>query len=501
MSHAGQGDQYRDLRKIFSDHRCARNGRCLAAIYTRISEDREGLELGVARQKADCSAHAEALGVPVARTFTDDDISASTRTNKPRPDFDLMIEGIRTGQWCVIISYSNSRITRRPLELEDLIKLYETTGVLISTVRSGRDDLSTADGRMTARIKAAVDAAESERTAERVKRAAKQRREAGLLHGGARTFGYVHPTEENRYGYCQVLDRRAAKAALDAAKMILDERATLTDIQREWNKRGITTVHGKPWLHPGDIGRTLTAPRLAGLVAHQGAVVGKGTWTAIFDEATHYALVDKLQPKRDHKGKTSRRYLLPGFIYCICGTPMVAQVSNCPRPSNRYICVRARGGCGKVSRNRPWTETMVKAYVEGRIGVEFEAEDAVINSPDAGLEAEISDLEAEIARLRDAYDAGVFTLEEISEKVIPKRAHIKQLTAELHKATQQVRQVNLGADRLLELWRSSDLSTLPDRRAILGDYINRVVVLPLPERRRWGMTDPVPVDSIEIIGR
>src|SRR5215475_2256352 len=178
-------------------------------IYCRISEDREGQEKGVTRQEEDCRELVTAIGGEVVRVFIDNDLSASTRSKKKRPDYDEMLAAARAGLGDVIVSYSNGRLTRRPLELEDLIKLHEDTGVLIHTVKSGNDDLSTADGRMVARIKAAVDAAEVERTAERVERTARQRREEGRAHGGSRTFGYVHPTKENGVGYLQVIDPEA----------------------------------------------------------------------------------------------------------------------------------------------------------------------------------------------------------------------------------------------------------------------------------------------------
>jgi site-specific DNA recombinase len=58
----------------------------LAAIYCRISEDREGVALGVARQQEDCRALAARLGytVPADAVFVDNDISASTRSRKAR---------------------------------------------------------------------------------------------------------------------------------------------------------------------------------------------------------------------------------------------------------------------------------------------------------------------------------------------------------------------------------------------------------------------------------
>ena len=47
-----------------------------AAIYARISRDREGAGLGVERQEADCRALAERLGWDVVAVYVDNDISA-----------------------------------------------------------------------------------------------------------------------------------------------------------------------------------------------------------------------------------------------------------------------------------------------------------------------------------------------------------------------------------------------------------------------------------------
>ena len=47
-----------------------------AAIYTRISKDDRGDQLGVMRQEKDCRAPAERKGWPVVQVFRDDDVSA-----------------------------------------------------------------------------------------------------------------------------------------------------------------------------------------------------------------------------------------------------------------------------------------------------------------------------------------------------------------------------------------------------------------------------------------
>src|SRR4051794_33142289 len=100
-----------------------------AAIYCRISSDREGLETGVGRQEIDCRALADRLGAEVVAVFVENDMSASTRSRKPRPRFAELLAGARSGEWNLILAYSNSRLTRRPREFEDLIDLHEEFGV------------------------------------------------------------------------------------------------------------------------------------------------------------------------------------------------------------------------------------------------------------------------------------------------------------------------------------------------------------------------------------
>src|SRR5436190_22326395 len=125
-----------------------------AAVYCRISKDAEKRGEGVERQRADCEALVKRLRARVVAVYEDNDIGASTKSKKRRPGFDAMIAAVEAGEVDVIVAYSNSRLTRRPLEFETLIQLHERTGARIATVASGEDDLSTADGRMVTRIKA-----------------------------------------------------------------------------------------------------------------------------------------------------------------------------------------------------------------------------------------------------------------------------------------------------------------------------------------------------------
>jgi DNA invertase Pin-like site-specific DNA recombinase len=81
---------------------------------------------------------AAAYGWEAVWVYIENHISASTRPKKKRPEYAAMVAAVESGTVDVIVSYSNGRLARRPLELEDLIKLHEKTGVQIHTVKSGK---------------------------------------------------------------------------------------------------------------------------------------------------------------------------------------------------------------------------------------------------------------------------------------------------------------------------------------------------------------------------
>ena len=138
-----------------------------AAIYCRISKDREADGLGVERQRADCEALAARLGWTVAATFTDDDRSAYS--GKPRPAYRDLLAAIDAGTVGAILAWHPDRLHRSPRELESFIDLVESHGTAVQTVTAGAYDLTTPTGRMQARIVGNVARFESEHKSERLR--------------------------------------------------------------------------------------------------------------------------------------------------------------------------------------------------------------------------------------------------------------------------------------------------------------------------------------------
>ena len=140
-----------------------------AVIYARISRDREGAGVGVERQAEDCRDLADRLGWTVVGTFTDNDVSAYS--GKLRPGYRAMLDALEAGKAGAVLAWHTDRLHRSPVELEEFIDLCDRRGIDVRTVRAGTVDLSTASGKMVARMLGAAARHEVEHNIERQKRA------------------------------------------------------------------------------------------------------------------------------------------------------------------------------------------------------------------------------------------------------------------------------------------------------------------------------------------
>lgn len=160
-----------------------------AAIYLRISQDREMDGLAIERQRQDCEALARFRRWEVVETYVDQSKSATDKTKK-RPAYDRMVADYEAGRFSAIVCYDLDRLTRQPRQLEDWIDRAETRGLALVTA-NGDADLSTDGGRLFARIKAAVARGEVERKSARQSRAHVQRAIQGRVPRGVRPLGYA----------------------------------------------------------------------------------------------------------------------------------------------------------------------------------------------------------------------------------------------------------------------------------------------------------------------
>ncbi|WP_166389594.1 recombinase family protein [Nocardioides ochotonae] len=290
-----------------------------AAIYCRISKDREGGGLGVERQEKDCRDLAERLGWEVAAVFVDNDISAYS--GKVRPQYRAMLDAVKAGQVTGIVAWHSDRLHRRAVELEEFVTLAEAHQLQVQTVTAGTVDLTTASGRMVARMLGAAAQHEVDHARERMRRAKTQAAASGKYRGGPRPYGYESDGMTIREDEAQVIR--------DMTTAVLAGRS-LHAIARELNAKGLTTSTGRDWTQPR-VKDVLIRPRNAGLIHHGRAdgrtegrhdrpefqIVGKAAWPAIVTEdewrAVHTMLVD---PSRRTNLVNEPKWLLSNIAMC-----------------------------------------------------------------------------------------------------------------------------------------------------------------------------------------
>jgi len=483
-----------------------------------MSKDREGRELGVERQQQDCVRLAEQLGYTYT-IFKDNDVSASTLSNKVRPGFDEMLKRVRDGEFSAVVAYSNSRLTRRVVELSRLIEVARETNVRIHTVVSGQHDLDTADGRASMLTIAIWDQAEAERTSERIKRQKQQRAESGEWHGGTPPYGY---RAENKNLF---VVKREAKLIREAARRLLEDREPLHSIITDWNNSKVPggsepkhrTRNGKHW-RQSNLRSILRNRSLLGETK-----AGVKGWRPILDERTFdrlQALFDDPARKVTHSPGTrgGKRTMGGGLAVCSkCGKPLITSIKRddrnalgClrrvhgPDPVNHPQIKRIRGGLerwedtGRVAINHDALEEHVFEKVIEMLdrSPRWEQQLAQKDPRDSKKLDELEDRRGTLRDQRERAQRG-FVVGILSEAEA--RKEVEKIDAELQTTENAINVLlrrpaigNAISSGQLADWRSW---TPGRRRTFLKLLIDRVEVGPHPDGigrrvpRRSGETD------------
>lgn len=440
-----------------------------AAIYCRISRDSEQEGLGVARQEEDCRTLAGHEGFAVVGVYVDNDISASTKSRKPRPSYERLLADARAGQIDVILAYSNSRLTRRPAEWLQLIELANTGRIRVKTVASGEHDLSTADGRAVALTIAAWDAAEAERTAERVLRAHAQLAASGA-HNGPRPFGWDFNEDKT-------LTINPAEAAVirECVQRVLAGDG-LWKITRDLNERGIRTSTGKLWVTQV-LRRMLLRWRNCGVRTHHGKEMGPGQWDAIIDRETHERVVALLTDpaRRSNNRGTEAKYLLTSVAHCgecgrhVVGTNAFEYVLKNGRTRqypHSYKC--AHSGCMRVQRRMADVDEHVQQVVLGvleRDGVRLLGGDPLVA---AQARDRIDALSAKLALAADQFADDLITGEQMQRITAKLRPELETEQQRLRSALPATDLAEFAGPGVAQAWFEADVDARKRILRLLG---------------------------------
>lgn len=517
-----------------------------AAIYLRISQDRDMDGLAIERQREDCLRLAKSRGWEVHHTYIDQSKSATDKTKK-RPEYDLMVADYEAGLFGAIICYDLDRLTRQPRQLEDWIDAAAERGLQLVTA-NGDADLSTDGGRLYARIKAGVATGEVERKSARQSRAQRQRAEQGRPPKGVRPLGYdtdgktIEAEAEAVKAIYTAFSRKAPIRRIALALSSSEEsdvaqsgigvpalpRHSRTLVLERNAKRVLEGLKEKkvpkdgPWPQSTVLG-ILRNPRYAGYsvyttVKERAATVktnsmlreagerprGKrrawrdqivtdevgapimGTWEPIVDVELWATVQDMLDdPARvTNRVGTQRRHLGSGlYLCCVCGSRLRGATRG-------YQCKVA----GHLNRTGTHVDDFVKRVIAARLSqpdavAEVAVDDGTLPRR-AEIDAEIRSLRARVERAQADYDAEDIEAKDLRRIRVAAEDAIQGLEAErlMHSGRASMLPV-LGTERPGEAFLEADLAV---QRSIL-DMLCTVTLRPHPQGRKG--FDP---DSVEI---
>jgi DNA invertase Pin-like site-specific DNA recombinase len=437
-----------------------------AFVYLRQSLDRAGTGAAVDRQREDCLKLCAERGWEVARTFIDNDVSASSR--KPRPEYVKMLGALQAGEAEVLVAWHVDRLTRKITDLEHLIELSQATGLRIATV-TGDLDLSTDSGRLVGRILASVARGEVERKGARQKRAQQQAAQQGRPAGGRRAFGYASDG-------MTVVDTEAQHVRKAYVELLTG--SSLNSIARRWNELGLTTTMGGPW-RGDNVRAMLQNPRYAGIRTYRGQEVGPAVWPSLVDEDTFRATEALLSmPERRTTTNTARKYLLPGLALCgVCGATMTT--GHTQHGKRIYRCRAA----AHISRKAEPVDELVQAVTVARLSrpdaLDLLAEDTTTPAAQAA-QARAQAIRERLDDLAQGLEEGILTLAAVRRSSERLQAELAKVEAELHNAVHvDVLKPLVTARDVEKAWAAYDLA---QRRQVI-DALMTVTILK-PEQAR-----------------
>lgn len=349
--------------------------------YCRISYDKRGAAEGVGTQHVENENSADELGLTIAQTYTDNDLSAFSGIE--RPDYQRMIEDIEAGKIGTLIIRHADRLHRSVEEVSRFIKVARAHDVkLYSGMKGSFYNLNKAAGRKDL-INDTLNAEyESDHRGERVSDARKRQARNGDYGGGVRPFGWgvdtgrvrsmcvnpKAPVAERRYEDRPVLDmsRHSDAEAAEIRRWADDllSGVSMRQVLADLADRGVKTVaeadgrnlrrNGRDVKHEGWNSRTikqiLTHPRTSGHAVHHGEIVKRNAFEPIIPEEKRQALITLFTDPTRKTAPGNTPKWLGSLIYrcgvCDDGTFMTARKNS--RGTFVYRC-REKGHCSRIA--------------------------------------------------------------------------------------------------------------------------------------------------------
>ena len=327
-----------------------------AAIYVRVSTQYQVDRASLPVQRSELVNYAKyALDIPDFVIFEDAGYSAK---NTDRPDYQQMMDRIRTGEFSHLLVWKIDRISRNLLDFAAMYSELKQLGVVFVS-KNEQFDTSSAMGEAMLKIILVFAELERNMTAERVSAVFLSRANDGIWNGGKVPFGYAYDKQTKTFS---ILEDEAKTVRLIYA--LYESSKSLVTVSKALNERGIKTRNGSEW-SPTTVHTMLSNPFYSGTYRynyrnesdpHHHVPKKKEDWILVKNHhpaivsPEHQAAVELILASKSYgKNQTYQRkniHAFAGLLTCgYCGSTMAATIDRARadgwRPSV-YICSRRR---------------------------------------------------------------------------------------------------------------------------------------------------------------
>jgi len=508
----------------------------IAAIYARVSSDKQKAEGTIDSQTAALREYAEAhrYTVPSEWVLEDEGYSGSLLI---RPGLERLRDLAAEGQIEAVLIYSPDRLSRRYAYQILLIEEFRRHGVEVIFVKS--PPVHTAEDQLLLQFQGMIAEYERAQIAERSRRGKRHRAKCGevsVLSGAPYGYRYIRKSEGSAACY-EVLEQEAAVVRRVYGRYVEDS-LSIGQIVRQLNAEGIPTRSSRsPWerttvwdmlRNPAYIGKACFGKteraerkRVTRLLRNRRGYTPRNScsrerpreeWieipiAPIIKEDVFSQAQERLQRNKHFAARhTKEPTLLQGLLVCRrCG---YAYYRTSTRTSSRklyyYRCLGSdayRHWQGPLCTNRPvrqdyldglvWQHVMKVLENPELIHVEIDRRirDIQDSNPTRlrkeALEKERIRLQKNIDRLMDAYQEGILSLEELRQRlpVLRKKASVTQSDIQKLEASSvdQERYLRLAENLegfLARLRRSAESLSVTDRQKVLRLVVKEILVGP-----------------------
>ena len=448
-------------------------------IYARYSSHNQKEE-SIEQQVEECMAFAALNKIKIIQVYADKALSGKT---DKRPQFQKMMRDAEKRQFTVVVAYKSNRIARNmlnALSYEDKLIRFG-----IETLYAKEEFGNTAAGRFALRTMMNVNQFYSENMAEDIRRGMRDNAENCKVNG-VLPLGYVKGPD-GRYA----IEPSEAAVVREIYKRVLGGES-FVDIANDLNGRGIKTRKKGLW-NKNSFHRLLTNDNYIGVYRHSGYVNDQGI-PPILEKEMFYVMQKHLETKKNPRGRhrENNDYLLTGKLHCgYCESFMVG-VSGTSRTGDKhyyYTCNdrRTGGSCKKENVRKDYIEQIVAEFTQRfilqREVIEWIADSAMKILVESSGEAEIADMESELAANRkatknimNAIEQGIFTTT-TKERLLELELDISTLEKSIAIAKAAKEETVLEKERIiwsLEQLQNGDVTSKDYQKRLFDAFVKAV---------------------------